>query len=386
MFQCLEFVAFICLFLAAKTTTEQILPPQNLSLHWIDEFNAELTWEPPPHSVVNCSYRGKVEQDHETRQGEFTSYTMKNHYTERGLKSYSLQTVCHDKRSQPAVLNTFYPEDLVKSFDFYIISAKQGHCSWSPVITTPELRFFYHLPNKSNHSAEIQECSSYTYTDGVKSGCNLDATTRMAIRMLFNATVNNTVVRNTFFWDDLKGKVKPPAPEWTVKKNKNNFTISWTPPDVLRLESWTFQINYNECEKTNQRPVAGTTSSKLERSSNCRYCIWIQATSEFGNSLPTDEKCFGTVVFLHPDRGSYLVYVVIAALVVTLAAISIACLLRNGKRIFPKIPVPSNFFKDVIENDNEVKSFFRKLYVPPEEQENCTITVVRDTQTIKPDF
>ncbi|XP_008433252.1 interleukin-13 receptor subunit alpha-1 [Poecilia reticulata] len=383
MFHCLEFVAFICLFLAAKTTTEQILPPQNLSLRWINEFTPELTWEPPPNSMANCYYDGMMKQNHEGKlkfkpQGKSKSYTKDNLYMGGGLLSYSLQTVCHNNRSQPAVLNIFYP-DLVKSLDFYMISAKRGHCSWSPVITTPELRFFYQLNDRSpnNSTTEIlQECSSYTYTDGLKSGCNLDATTKMNIRMLFNATVNNTVVRNTFNWEELK--VKPPAPIWTVKENKNNFNISWTPPDMLSLRSWTFQINYNECEQKGERSVPENTSFELQRSPNCRYCIWIQATSKSGNSLPTDEKCFD------PDRGSFLVYVVVAALVVTLAVISIACLLRNKKHIFPKIPVPSNIFKDVIENNNE--SFFRKLYVPPEEQENCTVTVVRDAQTIKPDF
>lgn len=55
-------------------------------------------------------------------------------------------------------------------------------------------------------SAEmLQECSSYSYTGGVKSGCDLNATTSMSIKMLFNATANNKVVWNTFHLDELKG-------------------------------------------------------------------------------------------------------------------------------------------------------------------------------------
>ncbi|XP_054914421.1 interleukin-13 receptor subunit alpha-1 [Poeciliopsis prolifica] len=382
MFQSSEFVVFICLFLGAKTTTEQILPPQNLSLHWINEFTPELTWEPPPHSMANCYYDGKIKMNHkealklEPIKSKSTSFSDGPLSMEGGLLSYSLETVCHGNRSEPAVLNISNP-DLVKSPDFYITTAKRGHCSWSPVRTTPELRFFYLLndQNSEEPSTEIlQECSSYTYTDGVKSGCDLNATTEMSIMMLFNATVNNKVVRNTF--NRKKLKVKPAAPEWTVKKNKSNFTISWTPPDMLGLNSWTFTINYTECEKEEQRSVKGS-SHVLLRTPSCQYCMKIQAKSKYGDSPPSDEKCFD------PDPSSFSVYIVIVALLVTLASIFIVCLLRNKKHIFPKIPVPSNFFKDVLENNNE--SFFRKLYVPTEEQENCTVTVVKDAQTIKPD-
>ncbi|XP_027894672.1 interleukin-13 receptor subunit alpha-1 [Xiphophorus couchianus] len=383
MFRCLEFVAFVCLSLAAKPATGQILPPHNLSLRWINEFTPQLTWEPPPHSMANCHYEGKIEKNHkeervfEPIEGKSTSFDDGTLYMEGGLLSYCLETVCHGNRSEPAFLNISYP-DLVKSLDFYIKPAKRGHCSWSPVRTTPELRFFYQLNDQRSDegSAEmLRECSSYSYTGGVKSGCDLNATTIMSIKMLFNATVNNKVVRNTFHLDELK--VKPAALEWTVKENKSNFTISWTPPDMLGLDSWTFEIDYTVNGKEQKTLSAFGHSYTLERDPSCRYCMKIQAKSKFGDSPPTDEKCFG------PDRGSFSVYVIIFALLVILAAISIACLLRYKKHIFPKIPVPSNFFKDVIENNNE--SLFRKLYVPPEEQENCTVTVVKNAQTTKPD-
>ncbi|PWA14805.1 hypothetical protein CCH79_00014516 [Gambusia affinis] len=383
MFRCLEFVAVVCLFLAAKTTTEQILPPQNLSLRWINVFIPELTWEPPPHSMANCHYEGKIEKNNELKstfgpiKDKFMSFNNDPLFTEGRHLSCSLETVCHAKRSEPAFLNITYP-GLVKSLDFYMTSAKRGHCSWSPAMTTPDLRFFYQLKDQfvdGPPTVTLQECSSYSYTGGVKSGCDLDTTARMSIMILFNATVNNEVVWNTFHLDELK--VKPVAPDWTVKENKDNFNISWTPPDVLDLSSWTFKINYTVCGKEERPLSASGHSYRLERSPSCRYCMKIQAISDRGNSPETDEKCFD------PDRASFSAYIVIVALLVTLAGISIACLLRNKKRIFPKIPVPSNFFKDVMENNNE--SFFRKLYVPPEEQENCTVTVVKDAQTIKPD-
>ncbi|KAM4714442.1 interleukin-13 receptor subunit alpha-1 isoform 2-T2 [Anableps anableps] len=303
MFQCLEFFVLTCLFLAAKTTTGQILPPQNLSLHWKDEFNPELTWEPPLHSMANCVYEGEIRSNKQKYQTASFSTSNRSFselmYMEGGFCHYSLRTVCGNNQSEPAVLEISYPE-LVKMLDCYVYAAKQTHCSWSSVWNDTDLRFFYQLRTNfvDGPPAKLQECSSYNYTDDVKSGCNLPASSQMSIGMFFNATLNNTVVWNSFSQNRLK--VKPPAPTWTVKESKDQFSINWIPPDILRQDSWAYQITYTECNKQNTVYVEEQTSFVLQRVFNCSYCIWIEANSESGNSPPSDKQCFGTRIIFSP--------------------------------------------------------------------------------------
>lgn len=381
MFQCLDLLVFTFLLLAAVTTAGQILPPQNLSLRWINEFWREITWDPPPHSMTNCHYDGvkatKPQENISFIPEEATFYIDKDMVMERGFLRYSFRTVCGNNQSKLAVLEISYPE-LVKNLDCYIYSPEKGHCAWSPAWNTTDLHFFYWLDvHYEETRRELQECSSYNYTGDVKSGCDFPAKTNTIIGILFNATLNNTVVRNSFYMDDLK--VKPPAPRWEVIKTKNKFNISWNVADLPRLNTWTFEINYTQCNKEETTIVPrDSTSYVLQRVSHCQYCIGLRAKSDSGNSLPSDKKCFDA------DKDLYwLVCAVVIFLIVTLAGVTFVCWHRNKDTIWPKIPGPPDFLSDIAKNNNE--SIFHKLYIPAEEEENCIVTLATDTQTKKPD-
>ncbi|XP_021171549.2 interleukin-13 receptor subunit alpha-1 [Fundulus heteroclitus] len=248
MFRASDLVALTYLFLAAETTAGQILPPQNLSLQWFTDFEAEISWDPPPHSVAGCHYDISVYIKEERRISQdppHTSYKCEV-WMDGGFLGYSLKTVCGSNESKPAVLNINDPE-LVKDVDCYVINSTQGHCSWSPVYDATDLRFFYQLQthDSDDPATELRECSSYSTTGGVRSGCDLPATPQTFIGMVFKATLNNTLVRNTFKEDNFK--LKPPPLKWEVKKSKDKFNITWSPPD-MRFDSWTFRLNYTSCD------------------------------------------------------------------------------------------------------------------------------------------
>lgn len=44
----------------------------------------------------------------------------------------------------------------------------------------------------------LSECPRYTITEGVRTGCHLQSKTYQSIHMLFNATLKEGLVRNTF--------------------------------------------------------------------------------------------------------------------------------------------------------------------------------------------
>ncbi|KAM4565296.1 interleukin-13 receptor subunit alpha-1 isoform 2-T2 [Fundulus diaphanus] len=304
-----------------------------------------------------------------------TSYKHKV-WMDGGFLGYSLITVCGGNKSKQAVLEITDP-DLVKELDCYVINSTQGHCSWSPVYDATDLRFFYgsEIQNSDDPPTELRECSSYSTTGGVRSGCDLPATPETFIEMVFNATLNDTLVRNTFKNNNLK--VKPPPLKWDVKKSKDNFNITWSPPDMLHLQSWKFRLNYTVCDSKMNATFEERLSHKLDRVSHCRYCLSIEAMSNRGNSPPTDEECFDADQDL-----SFLVYVVIFV-IISLAAVTFVCFQRNKENIFPKVPVPRDFLSDISNNNNQ--SPFRKLYIQAEEEENCKVTLVTNTQTNKPD-
>lgn len=51
----LSHVSVFSLFLSLSTEGH-ILPPQNVSLLWIDGLTPQLSWAPPQHSETNCTY------------------------------------------------------------------------------------------------------------------------------------------------------------------------------------------------------------------------------------------------------------------------------------------------------------------------------------------
>lgn len=58
-------------------------------------------------------------------------------------------------------------------------------------------------------SSGIQECPSYNYTDPVRPGCDLEADIHQTIYIFFNATLMDTVARNTFSKDTLDDGMQP---------------------------------------------------------------------------------------------------------------------------------------------------------------------------------
>ncbi|XP_054457333.1 uncharacterized protein LOC129093356 [Anoplopoma fimbria] len=259
-----------CLFLTAESHQGSISPPQNLSLLWIAPFEAQFSWEPPPHSVENCTYTGIVKtNDH---KGPIRSQNISSPWQliismEGGFLEFSLKIDCGVNHCQTAVKNFTYP-DLVKNLTCYIYGAKKSHCSWHPASQAPDLRFFYGLVNETFGHTEklpLKECSSFP--DGVRNSCDLEADIYQSIFIFFNGTVNNKVARNTF---KPSNHVQPPPLNWTVVKNGDKFHISWTPPDI---GVWKFTIRYTEC---NEQKVREMTVRYLDV---CLQCLWIEAVS-----------------------------------------------------------------------------------------------------------
>ncbi|XP_077357366.1 uncharacterized protein LOC144004215 [Festucalex cinctus] len=188
--------------------------------------------------------------------------------------------------------------------------------------------------------------------------------------MLFNATLNGDLVRNTF--EENLVQVTPYPLQWNVSKIAGKFNLSWIPPDVLRLSQWKFVINYTECDYEKTKMVQGATWKLIDRVPHCQYCMTLKARGNRGETEWSDVTC------LEADRDvNAMLYaiIIIPLLCSILASLMCVCCTRNWEHIFNSGPKPRDLISDICHtNMNE------KLYNMEKEEVECQISVATDQQ------
>ncbi|XP_056298977.1 uncharacterized protein LOC130211959 isoform X2 [Pseudoliparis swirei] len=294
---------------------------------------------------------------------------------EGGSLNITVGTVC-GRRSELARVSVVHAE-LVTELQCYIYSATHTHCSWQPASRAPDLRFFYRLLNNNfsesgPQDVDIRECS---WSGGVRPGCDLEADTSHTLHILFNGTVNHTAASNTFKRDP-SHDVRPPPLNWTVTKTRDKFLIRWTRPEIERR--WKFEINYTECRETKSIAVDGGTSMELDRVPRCPYSMAVRAFMEDGKTPFSDQLYFDA----DPNPWPYAA-IVLPVTLAGLVVLVLVCCRKNKEYMFPKVPEPRDFLRDIPDNNN--KSADHHLYFPAEEDEGCRITLVVDPHLNGPD-
>ncbi|XP_044197055.1 uncharacterized protein LOC122973535 isoform X2 [Thunnus albacares] len=381
MFQCLNLFVLVSLSVAVESLTGDISKPYNLSVLWINDFEQQLSWA-PPQNLPNCTLNYAVTaspKDETERQTSMVKDNQKRYHLvmNGGFLHFSVQADCGDGRKSEWADHNITYQELVRNVNCSIRSSSKTNCSWQLASHAPDFSFFYQLRDESggNEDTQLQECPSYTYTDGNRTGCDLQMKPIHAIMMVFNGTLNNKLVRNTFRIGDVT--VRPPPLNWTVVEVGDAFNISWIPPDVIKLDDWSFIINYTECDENKSVTIKGQTSHQLPRVAHCQYHMAIKAVYEKYGTEWSDKKYFGA----DPDAVVYVVFILIPLMFAGLAVLAFVCCRRNKESIFPKVPEPRDLLSDISDNNNKIT--VRNLYVPAKEEEDCKITLVIDPQLSK---
>ncbi|XP_035531466.1 cytokine receptor common subunit gamma-like [Morone saxatilis] len=383
----LDFYVLSCLFLAVKT--DQILQPQNVSVVWIHDFQPQLSWAPYQGSMKNCTYEVITENED---QSSLTLMSLQ-HPPWKGYKemqgrflSFTVTTVCSNNKSEPVVINITYPE-LVKDPHCYIYSSTQSHCSWIPASNASNLTFFYILTDENFEVVAnsqlnltitpLRECSSYTFTNDVRTGCDLQSNVHQAIHTVFNAMVDNKPARNTFKIQALN--VSPPAPHLKIIDTGDTLKMNWSAPDILPPSSWKFLLKVTKCNEALVHE-SDRTSYELHIDPSCQYCVAIKAVTkvERGETTWSNSTCFGT----NKAPKALYAFLIIPLLLSGLAALMLVCCIKYKKDIFPEVPEPRDLVSDIADNNN--KSTVCNFYVPEEEEQSCKITLVLDPENNKP--
>ncbi|XP_031144281.1 interleukin-13 receptor subunit alpha-1-like [Sander lucioperca] len=392
MFQSLNLLALSSLLLMGKSQQDTILPPQNVSLRWIDDFRPELSWARPQHSMENCNYIVRSETTKKNSEEEQTTSNTSwdaHIVMEGGYLLLSVKIVCEGKSSTESntkvVKKTNYTE-LVKDLQCYSRSAEQAHCVWLPGSPAPDLKFYYELPKEDftvpgKPSFNPTECLKYRYTDGVRTGCDLEANIDQSILILLNGTYNNSLARNTFKkWPS--NNMRPPPLNWTVTETVDQFlNVSWTPPDIP--VQWTYIINYTECDERKTKEVEkGDTSIRLGLDPRCQYSIAIQAKYKKGEMEGWTPWSHVKYIAAETGPDAWLfAAIIVPVMFAGLAVLLCVCFRKNKEHIFPKVPEPRDLISDIFDNNN--KSTVCNLYMPAEEEDNCKITLVEESQINK---
>ncbi|XP_035004392.1 uncharacterized protein LOC118102383 isoform X2 [Hippoglossus stenolepis] len=300
----------------------------------------------------------------------------------------SVQTVCDEGKSKSTVLDGSYPE-MVRNVKVYWYSAENASVFWEPAVPGTVVDFFYRLlkQNLSRPCCDplpsLQECSSYSFTEGVRTGCELQVDLMQSIQILFKGTENKKLFRNTFeMWPLKDFIVKLPPLEWTVTKTVNTFNINWITPRT-RDHFKKFVLNITECETLMAIPITTEieqTSTEWTVKPHCRYHMTMQAVYKVFTTPWSEEKSFDA----DADPNAYLYAVVLIPLMLAgLTALTFVCCREHiwkKNHIFPKVPQPRDFLTDISDSNN--KSTVGYLYFPAEE-ENCTISLVLEPEIDK---
>ncbi|XP_029943033.1 uncharacterized protein LOC115385180 [Salarias fasciatus] len=373
----LPLVVLSCLIFSTHSKPGGVLPPQNVSYEWIDDFMLRLSWNPPQHPVTNCKYLVSTESKSHGIETYTEPYMETFVVMEGGSIPWNIATVCNGSESEPAVFNLSYPE-LVKNFTCTLYSGRNTHCQWSADGHSSDFKFYYGLADEcsdDNPPLHLQECSSYTLTNGVKSGCELKATWCHVLFALFTATVGNQPVRNTFKRALKDNEILDMEGKWNVMQNGSKFTISWDLSAASRR--WAIEIKYTECGETHKSLHRNGVSYELELLPHCQKSFAIRAVKGTWASPWSDWKHYGPV----PDEGpNALVYVAFAVplLMAFVVVLSCVCFQRNKETLLPKVPEPVDYLSEFANNNN--KSAFHNHYIPEKEEDSCRILLVLDPQ------
>uniref|UniRef100_A0A667YG38 Uncharacterized LOC115376118 n=2 Tax=Myripristis murdjan TaxID=586833 RepID=A0A667YG38_9TELE len=283
--------------------------------------------------------------------------------------------------SEPAGLNITYP-DLVKDVQCVIRATSLTNCSWQPATPVPHLQFYYGLMKQGGQRCEVnyelKMCPKY-----VETGCHVpndDNTVDMYL--LFNGTINGTVVKNVFTISMINN-VKPPALKWKANKTEGEFKITWDPVDIKSIRHWCYNLSYTECGEEKKKETNGD-SITLKVVPKCRYTMTMKAVKgECEDKGTAESEESDEEIFEAEMNPALFAIILIPVMFSILAVVALVCFRKHKPKLFPKIPkIPPNFMDYILYNNNDGST---NPSVLSKKEEECDIALVIEDQPASPE-
>ncbi|XP_037116259.1 uncharacterized protein LOC119128161 isoform X1 [Syngnathus acus] len=368
----------------ALSQAGQLPPPTGLSYLWLDPFTVNVFWQRPTQLLDGCVVQ--------YRYGPHNSCTEWTNFTETLLTdeadssgwNFKVRTEglrnCGKSESLPAniaIVDTKEPRaQLVADFKC-LHKAEMTDCSWLPRDTSVNLTLSYRICGSSPETIQsLKECER-PYRNGARDGCYLSAN--------FVAEDICMLLRSNASMQTFKPQRVVDPPKLHVSVEGDNLNVSWTPPEVFKDCSWTYELCYSKCDEPEkcQSSIPRGETRQIAYDRSCRYKFRSRVT--IGNYCRKVQSDFGEVVVVDgegkPDVSPTAVAIGVAVVLSVGVLLACYCFRRHSAVLLPVIPDPSGLLKDMMSGSTETKAS-TNLYTPvPEAIQPCRIMAPHETIT-----
>ncbi|XP_034471308.1 interleukin-13 receptor subunit alpha-1 isoform X1 [Hippoglossus hippoglossus] len=376
----------------------QLPPPTNLSLKWLDEFavNMSWSWEKPESLPDQCKITYVLVQEQRLpEKKEVKLLTWRNHiencvtenmdsdhctYTVRAIcepsyAGWSPSTFVNEtaKRKEPRA-------ELVRDFQC-LITQDALNCSWIPVNPSLNLTISYRACLSTHNNGSLKACVQ-PYSTGTRNGCYVkEADIYICI-----------YIESKIGWSYIKPGFAIPSPDLRIREDNKHLKLTWSPPKFGEKCIWIYELCHTQCSEPRKcRNFTYTHSNQNETPSNqnempynrhCRY--------EFRSRWITSKYCTGVVGFWSeivpygtdnpPDRTLTYAAIIIPTILFVCIILSCYCFRKHSDIICPNTPDPSAIFKEMVMSGNKEHKQTENLYTPmPEAVESCKVTLINQS-------
>ncbi|KAM4537186.1 interleukin-13 receptor subunit alpha-1-like isoform 2-T2 [Odontesthes bonariensis] len=257
--------------------------------------------------------------------------------------------------------------ELVKNFKC-VLEATKMNCSWIPVNPTENLSFIYRHCGKAESNTKIMEFNQPDRRENWKV---------FTLKAKWRYQDICVVVQTEHSMQTFKPKFAIRTPQMEVKENGDYLTLTWASPDVGANCSWEYDVFYTICSKNDQ--LTAREHAQIPHDKCCEY--------EIRYSVKTDKYCplvsgddsksqvYGAK--RHCLDTATVVAIVIPVILFVCVMLSCYCFRRHRHIICPVMPDLSDFFKEMMNGNKEMKTPAVNLYKPvPERFDSEKIVLV----------
>ncbi|XP_067301510.1 interleukin-13 receptor subunit alpha-1 [Pseudorasbora parva] len=381
------------MFVGADDMSE-LPPPKNLNFIWETPFRLSLTWEEPEGLDPSCKVNYTVivtncsTEKYENKRVHHPSCKMMV-ANENGLCiSVSTNTDNCEKRSQSRSTDIRIPPPpvmLVTDIN-NAYSNNRMMCTWRTTDGVQDLSFYYWQPENES----VIKCTPDETTK--TRGCiiyNQNLKEMTEIFYLFKGTHNGVPVTNTFEFDRPQQYAKPDKPHLKIHREGQELYFQTNGSYFYVFgDCFSYRYTYSRCNENISAEHKNMTHV-VEYDPACKYRASVQVfyskTCGAGKSEPSDFVEYGENN--DPNISALMAVIIIPLIVSCCLVVSLVLIKRHKKIIFPKIPEPTLFFKDILNNNMRFPEDPRspaagRLYVPIEEVVETGISLEPDTSFI----
>ncbi|KAF4089346.1 hypothetical protein AMELA_G00065330 [Ameiurus melas] len=171
--------------------------------------------------------------------------------------------------------------------------------------------------------------------------------------------------------------VRRPPPTFEIIEKGNYLNFSASAPESTVPHCWKYVFQYRKCNEEQFTVYANEDdgwSVQVQYDAACKYIVQVQAKydTRYCGEIEQDSDVSDPVYFGQngdPNLPSKVAMIAIPVILCFCLIVAIVLFRRHKEKFLPKVPTPSNFFKDMFDSNKEMTKSLNvgEIYVPNEE-------------------